>query len=173
MQVQSVATAFETDPTSDHVWNVTTGSAEETRNLGETLGHALRGGETLLLIGQLGAGKTTFTQGLAIGLDVDAYTKSPSFVLLHEHHGRVPLYHLDLFRIETVEEAWDLGLDEYLSAQGVMAVEWGDRARGAFPDDVITIEIEAMGEDRRAFRITAGGRVSAEALDRAKTGLGS
>ena len=155
---------------SDSVWNVTTESADETRRLGETLGRALHGGEAVLLIGQLGAGKTTFTQGLAVGLDVEAYTKSPSFVLLHEHHGRVPLYHLDLFRIETVEEAWDLGLDEYLSGPGVVAVEWADRARGAFPEDVIAVEIEALTDDKRTFAMRAGGPLSMEALRRAETG---
>ena len=154
-------------PDLPNPWTVTTGSADVTRGLGETLGRALHGGETVLLTGQLGAGKTTFTQGLAVGLGVQAYTKSPSFVLLHEYRGRVPLYHLDLFRIDTVEEAWDLGLEEYLSGPGVMAVEWADRARAAFPNDAVTVSIEALPGDRRVFTFSASGPLSAEALRRA------
>ena len=146
-----------------------TGSADETRAVGEALGRALLGGEIVLLIGQLGAGKTTLTQGLAVGLGIDGYTKSPSFVLMNEYRGRVPLYHLDLFRIETPEEVWDLGIEEYIGGAGVVAVEWADRARAAFPEEAVEVEIEVTGEDRRRIVVTATGEPEIEAVTRAQT----
>ena len=145
-----------------------TGSPEETRALGTVLGEALQGGEIVLLIGQLGAGKTTLTQGLAVGLGVDGYTKSPSFVLLNEYQGRVPLYHLDLFRIDTPEEVWDLGIDEYLNGPGVTAIEWADRAREAFPTDALVVEIHPIGEEERRVEIGGNGPASEEAVRRAQ-----
>lgn len=146
-----------------------TGSADETRAVGEALGRGLLGGEIVLLIGQLGAGKTTLTQGLAVGLGIDGYTKSPSFVLMNEYRGRVPLYHLDLFRIETPEEVWDLGIEEYIGGAGVVAVEWAERARAAFPEEAVEVEIEVTGEDRRRIAVTATGEPEIEVVARAQT----
>ena len=154
---------------SNTAWTAVTESAEETRAVGEALGRALRGGEIVLMTGQLGAGKTTLTQGLAVGLGIDGYTKSPSFVLMNEYRGRVPLYHLDLFRIETPEEVWDLGIEEYISGAGVVAVEWADRARAAFPEDAVEVEIEVTGEDRRRIAVRATGGPGVEAVARAET----
>ncbi len=155
--------------TSNAEWIVATRSADETRAVGEALGRALRGGEIVLLVGQLGAGKTTLTQGLAVGLGIDAYTKSPSFVLMNEYRGRVLLYHLDLFRIETPEEVWDLGIEEYIGEAGVIAVEWADRARAAFPEDAVEVEIKVTEEDRRRIAVRATGVPGVEAVARAET----
>ena len=146
-------------------WTITTRSADETREFGEAIGRVLRGSEVILLTGQLGAGKTTLTQGVALGLGVEGYTKSPSFVLLNEYQGRVPLYHLDLFRIETPEEVWDLGIDEYLDGPGVIAIEWADRARKAFPDDGLTVELQVIGDDERRVTVEANGTAAVEALE--------
>ncbi|MDP7619534.1 MAG: tRNA (adenosine(37)-N6)-threonylcarbamoyltransferase complex ATPase subunit type 1 TsaE [Dehalococcoidia bacterium] len=155
-------------PISNPAWTVVTGSADETRAVGEALGRALLGDEIVLLIGQLGAGKTTLTQGLAVGLGIDGYTKSPSFVLMNEYRGRVPLYHLDLFRIETPEEVWDLGIEEYIGGLGVVAVEWADRVRAAFPEEAVEVEIEVTGEDRRRIAVMATGEPEIEAVARAQ-----
>ncbi|MDA1096024.1 MAG: tRNA (adenosine(37)-N6)-threonylcarbamoyltransferase complex ATPase subunit type 1 TsaE [Chloroflexi bacterium] len=152
-------------PFSETTWSTTTASPDETRALGTALGAALLGGEVILLTGQLGAGKTTLTQGIAIGLGVSGYTKSPSFVLVNEYSGRVPLYHMDLFRIETAEEVWDLGLDDYLTSPAVLAVEWAERALAAFPEDRLRIALTPKLDESRGVIMTAEGPTAAAALD--------
>ena len=114
-------------------WSGVSRSAEETKEIGRAIGKAVQAGTLILLIGQLGAGKTTLTQGIATGLGVTAYTKSPSFVLVNEYEGRLPLFHMDLYRIDDPAEAWELGLDDYLGRDGVLAIEWADRATSIFP----------------------------------------
>ena len=103
-------------------------SAEETLRIGAELGERLQPGDALLLTGDLGAGKTTLTQGIALGLGVAERPRSPTFVMATEYHGRLPLYHLDLYRVDELAELGDLGLDEYLNGDGVTVVEWADRA---------------------------------------------
>ena len=152
------------EPFSEMTWSSTTASPDETRALGTALGAALLGGEVILLTGPLGAGKTTMTQGIAIGLGVSGYTKSPSFVLVNEYSGRVPLYHMDLFRIETAEEVWDLGLDDYLTGSAVLAVEWAERALAAFPEDRLRIALTPNQDDSRVVIMTAEGPVASAAL---------
>lgn len=146
-------------------WVVETGSHDETQALGAALGADLRGGELILLIGDLGTGKTTLTQGLAVGLGVEGYTKSPSFVLVHEYEGRVPLYHADLFRIEGGMEAWELGLEEYLRGPGVLVVEWADRALPVFPPDALKVHLERISETQRRLTF-AGEGPTAEIVER-------
>jgi len=127
---------------------VETASAEETEAEGERVGHALKAGDLLLLVGPLGAGKTTFVRGLARGAgSVDAVA-SPTFVLVRNYRGRIPLAHIDLYRLNRAPELRDLGLDELLD-EGAVVVEWGDRleAPGA---KVVTIE--PLGGDRRRLR---------------------
>ncbi len=106
---------------------VRTFSPEETISLGENLGRLLIGGEIILLEGPLGSGKTIFVKGVAKGLDVPSsiYVKSPSFTLLHIYHGRLSLYHFDLFRIKSVEDLDTIGFEEYFDKGGVIIVEWG------------------------------------------------
>lgn len=147
-------------------WSLTTHSPEETRALGAALGSELQGSEVLLLSGALGTGKTTLTQGIALGLGVEGYTKSPSFVLVNEYRGRLPLYHMDLFRIEGDVEAWELGLDDYLRPPGVVVVEWADRAPGAFPPGQTRIALEHAGEAERRLTFTADGEASEALLRR-------
>jgi tRNA threonylcarbamoyladenosine biosynthesis protein TsaE len=127
---------------------VETASAEETEVEGERLGRTLRRGDLLLLVGPLGAGKTTFVRGLARGVGSADAVASPTFVLVRNYRGRVPLAHVDLYRLERAPELRDLGLDELLD-EGAVVVEWGDRldAPGA---KVITIE--PSGADRRRLR---------------------
>ena len=91
-----------------HEWSGVSRSADETKEIGRAIGGVVEAGTLVLLIGQLGAGKTTLTQGLADGLGVTAYTKSPSFVLVNEYQGRLPLFHMDLYRIDDPAEAWEL-----------------------------------------------------------------
>src|SRR5207237_7709438 len=111
----------------------TTGSAQEARRIGRLLGEACRGGEVLLLEGDLGAGKTTLTQGVAAGLGVAAPVISPTFILLREYEGRLPFYHFDFYRLEGTGRAVDLEFEDYLGAGGVCAIEWRSFARALAP----------------------------------------
>jgi tRNA threonylcarbamoyladenosine biosynthesis protein TsaE len=134
-------------------------SADETRRAGERLGRVLEAGDVVALAGPLGAGKTCFVQGLARGLDVpaDRRVASPTFTLVNEHPGRVPLYHIDLYRLETRAELEHIGIDEYLDGPGVAVVEWMDRFPELAPPDRLDIEIEITGDESRRLRATARG----------------
>lgn len=130
-----------------------TSSEEETTAIGERLGSTLRAGDVLLLYGDLGAGKTAFTRGLARGLGAAAdEVTSPTFTLVQEYRGRLTLFHVDLYRLEE-REVDDLGLEELILGDGVVAIEWAERWRGR-PDDVIEVRFEHAGEDRRRVTIS-------------------
>ena len=135
---------------------ITTHSAEETQEVGRVLGQLAQVGDLILLSGDLGAGKTTFTQGIAWGLGVQEYAHSPTFILAHEYHGRVTLHHLDLYRIDDPREAEELGIDEFLS-EGACVVEWAEKAMGLFPEERLLVELKESGEDTRGLRLTPTG----------------
>ena len=102
---------------------LTSHSPEQTQLLGSYLGELAQSGDILLLVGDLGTGKTCLIQGIAKGLGIKEYAFSPSFVIVREYHGRLPLYHVDLYRLDHIEEIASLGLEEYLSSQGICAIE--------------------------------------------------
>lgn len=132
----------------------TAGEAETSR-IGEELARTLGAGDVVLLYGPLGAGKTAFVRGLAQGLGASAEeVSSPTFTLVQEYMGgRLPLYHVDLYRLEA-KEIDDLGLDELISGDGVVAIEWADRWNGR-PEDAREVWIEDAGEDRRIVRVVS------------------
>ena len=137
-----------------------THSAEETRALAAALGAHLRPGDVLCLIGDLGAGKTTFTQGLALGLGLppDEPVNSPTFTLLAEHPGgRLPLYHFDVYRLEDSSGLYDLAFNEYLDSGGVVVIEWADKITDALPADRLDIALTVEGSDDRQITLTAHG----------------
>jgi tRNA threonylcarbamoyladenosine biosynthesis protein TsaE len=136
---------------------------QQTRRLGQRLARALRPGDVLLLSGPLGSGKTVLVQGLARALGIREGVSSKSFVLLGEYRGRIKLYHADLYRLEGPAEAQDLGLDEYCG-DGVLAVEWPERAWRALPQDALLISLEITGERTRRITLKATGPRSAELL---------
>ncbi len=119
---------------------LTTHSPDETRAIGRALGEAAKPGDIYLLSGPLGAGKTCLVQGIAFGLGSTEYARSPTFVLVNQYKGRLPVFHVDLFRIEDALEAGDMGLEEYFE-RGVCAVEWPERARQVFPRDYMWVDI--------------------------------
>ena len=131
-----------------------TNSEEETSAAGERLSDALQAGDVVLLYGDLGAGKTAFVRGLARGLGAPPDdVSSPTFTIVQEYRGRIPLYHVDLYRLEPAEIA-DLGLEELVCGDGVVAIEWADRWPGR-PDDVYEVTIADAGEDARSIAVDA------------------
>ncbi len=146
------------EETPHEVRTFRTGNEEETRDLAARLSRLLVPGDVLLLAGELGTGKTCFVKGLAEGLGVQEKVLSPTFTLLREYRGRVPLYHLDAYRLKGPEDLFDLGLEEYLGGEGILAVEWGDRVRGFFKEEYLEVEISFAGEtDERRIRLLPGG----------------
>jgi len=139
-------------------------SAQETRRLGKTLGALLARGDVLLLTGALGAGKTALTQGIARGLAVPGVVNSPTFTILKEYAGRLPLYHFDLYRIEDPAELEELGFAEYFFGEGVSVVEWAERgesphddAAAPWPADALHVRLDAPGPQERTLRLCAAG----------------
>ena len=127
-----------------------TKSAAETRALGEKLAARLRPGDVLLLEGDLGAGKSELTRGIAKGLGVAETVTSPSFTILNVYEsGRYPLYHFDWYRLESSEELYELGMDEFLCGDGIAVVEWPGRCPDAVPEGAVRIRMTAAGENER------------------------
>lgn len=122
--------------------NLVSHGHEATNEIGRLLGQGAGSGDVFLLSGTLGAGKTCLTQGIAWGLGVEGYTRSPTFVLVSKYRGRLTLHHIDLFRIDDPREALDLGLEEYISGGDVCVVEWADRATELFPQASTWIVLE-------------------------------
>jgi tRNA threonylcarbamoyladenosine biosynthesis protein TsaE len=130
-------------------------SPHETKSWGRRLASLLEGGELLGLIGDLGAGKTCFIKGLARGLSLrEEDILSPTFTMIQEHHGRFPLYHIDLYRLEEATLD-DLGLREYLFSEGVAAVEWFERLRGGAEIEYLSVRISYAGANLRRIEFSA------------------
>ena len=134
-----------------------THSAEQTQKVGISIGKLAEPGDIFLLIGELGAGKTCLTQGIAYGLDIQEYTLSPSFVIMRELHGRLPLYHMDFYRLENIAEISDLGLDDYLFGKGVCVIEWANKGLTVLPEDHLLIRIDYLADNERSFVIEPRG----------------
>ena len=130
-------------------FEIVTKSADETISLGKTLGKLLVGGVVITLFGDLAAGKTTFTRGVAEGLGIDDNISSPTFTLIHEHDGIIPLYHVDLYRLCGLEDIESIGLEEYLLSEGVTVVEWSERFEHELPHERIDVVLEAIDENER------------------------
>ena len=140
-------------------------SEAETQQLGRALGEVAQPGLVVALVGNLGAGKTRFVQAAAEGLDIPREAvNSPTFVLIHEYEGRLPVYHFDTYRLGDIDEFLELGADEYMSGDGVCFIEWADRMEEVLPKDRLTITFEITGELTRRLTLAAGGRVSQSVL---------
>jgi tRNA threonylcarbamoyladenosine biosynthesis protein TsaE len=136
----------------------TTTSAEATEALGESLGRASTGGEVIALVGPLGAGKTCLVRGLARGLGIPSEeVTSPTFILVHEYDGRLPMVHVDLFRVEAAEALHELGLEEYLGSAAMTVIEWADKAPTLLPRNHLRITMEHLGGDRRLITLSPFG----------------
>jgi len=140
-------------------WIVDTEGEEETEALGEQLASCLAPGDILALYGELGAGKTCLVRGIARGLGIEeGSVASPSFTLINEYPGRVPLVHLDGYRLDSAEAFEELGLEDYFEGEGVLAIEWAEKVPD-LPEERIDIVIQWVDENRRHFRIRARAKV--------------
>jgi len=126
---------------------------EETAALGEALGRTLGPGDVVALYGELGSGKTCLVQGLVRGLGVTSAATSPTFVLINEYRGRLPVHHVDAYRTGTLTELMDLGLLDLMGGDGVTLLEWADRAEPLLPPRTIRVRIEGVGDEPRAIRV--------------------
>jgi tRNA threonylcarbamoyladenosine biosynthesis protein TsaE len=149
----------------ERVRMIHTASPAETEALGARLGSALRSGDVVALIGPLGAGKTQLTKGIAAGAGASEQVTSPTFKLVNEYAGRIPLYHLDAYRLGGADDLVALGCDELFEGDGAAVVEWADRVEDALPADCLRIEIGIAGADARRLTITAVGDGARPLLD--------
>lgn len=132
---------------------LTSRSPEETDAAGEALGRTLGPGAVVALTGALGAGKTCFIQGLVRGLGVRVRATSPTFTLVNEYRGRLPVYHVDAYRTRSLAELVEVGLEEYLDDGGVTVIEWADRLESRLPARTIRVHIEGLGDEPRTITI--------------------
>ena len=153
-------------------------SSAQTQRLGIRLGELLQGGELILLDGQLGTGKTTFTQGLAQGLGITENVNSPTFTLLKEYTNRpqpgistgassyrkLALYHFDLYRLDNPDEIVDLGFDDYFFSDGVSVIEWAEKAGSFWPEERLNVRLKIMSETKRGLLFIATGERYCELL---------
>jgi len=130
---------------------------DDTRRFAWTIAPLLRQGDVLALVGPLGAGKTLLVEALFHALGVQDYVRSPSFTLINEYSARIPLYHMDLYRLRSPEDLEDIGFEEYFLLGGIVAVEWADRAHGSLPQEHILIELELVQGDEMARKARIGG----------------
>ena len=133
-----------------------THSPEETEKIGEALAKSLQPGTILAYRGDLGAGKTAFTRGLARGLGCKETVTSPTYTIVNEYlGGRLPLFHFDMYRLASSDDLWDIGWEDYLEREGVCAVEWSENVQDAM-EDAVTVTIEKLGESTRRITIEGG-----------------
>ena len=139
-------------------------SPEQTQKFGVFIGELCLPGDVFLLVGSLGTGKTCLTQGIAWGLGIKEYAASPSFVVVRELYGRLPLYHIDLYRLDHIEEIIELGLDDYLYGNGVCVVEWAEKGISVLPVEHLLIEISYLSDNERRFQLKPSGKRYLELL---------
>jgi len=157
------------DPQSpEQSLTITSSSPAQTVRIGAALGMALEGGCVVCLTGPLGAGKTMLVKGIARGMglrDENAVT-SPTFVLIQRYDGRLPLWHVDAYRLGGADELWALGIEELYRGDGVVVVEWAEKVRDALPDDLLWVEIQPTGPTQRQIKLVTSGPRSAQILRR-------
>lgn len=154
----------------EHTLDIVSHSAAQTQRFGARLGALARAGDVFCLEGELGSGKTCFTQGLGQGLGVAEAIHSPTFILANEHSGgRLMLYHLDVYRVRGAEEALGIGLDDYLFGEGVCVIEWAEKIRDALPREHLWITFRHLDEKKRGMMVHASGARYEELLASFKT----
>ncbi|HRZ14219.1 MAG TPA: tRNA (adenosine(37)-N6)-threonylcarbamoyltransferase complex ATPase subunit type 1 TsaE [Candidatus Omnitrophota bacterium] len=144
-----------------------THSAAQTRHIGSLIARSLRPGDIVCLSGNLGSGKTVLAKGIASGLGIDKDAViSPTFVIIREYRGRVPLYHFDLYRLENPDDIVSLGYEEYLYGRGVSVIEWSERLGPLMPQEYVGVHVRISGETTRSFEFSARGQRYKEVVKR-------
>ena len=143
-------------------------SPEQTQKFGVSIGELARSSDIFLLVGELGTGKTCLTQGITRGLGIKEYAVSPSFVLVRELYGRLPLYHIDLYRLDHIEEIVELGLDDYLYGNGVCVVEWAEKGLAVLPIEHLLIKISYLSDTERHLQLKPSGKRYQEVINQLK-----
>lgn len=147
--------------------DLVTRAPDETRKAAAALAELLAPGDVVSLTGELGAGKTAFVQGAAKALGVDGPVVSPTFVLVREYRGEMPIYHIDVYRLERLQEVHDLGFEDFLGPGGLVFVEWGDAIEALLPDSHLRIELRTEDDDEtRLIRVSARGPLWAARWER-------
>jgi tRNA threonylcarbamoyladenosine biosynthesis protein TsaE len=148
-------------------------SPEQTQLLGNYLGKLAQRGDIFLLVGDLGTGKTCLVQGMAHGLGIKEYAFSPSFVIVREYHGRLPLYHVDFYRLDHIGEIADLGLEEYFYGEGVCVVEWAEKGLQVLPQNNLLIKLNYVSDcaTQRTIRLKPMGKRYSELIKQLKSTL--
>jgi tRNA threonylcarbamoyladenosine biosynthesis protein TsaE len=149
-------------------WRTVSGSSEETRQLAEALAAVAQPGDRLALVGPLGAGKTQFAKGFAVGLGIGEVVNSPSFTLMTEYEGRLRLFHQDLYRLADTAEALAGGLLDVRQDEGVTVSEWADRLDEGLDADRLTVAIEPLADEHRAIELRGHGALAARYLEAAR-----
>jgi tRNA threonylcarbamoyladenosine biosynthesis protein TsaE len=154
---------------STGVINFVSHSPEDTKKLGAALGRMANEGDIFFLVGDLGAGKTCLTQGIAIGLGVKENVMSPTFVLVREHKGRMPLYHIDLYRLDKIDEIINLGLEQYLDDYGLSVIEWAEKGSEVLPLENLFIGLNYISESERNLTFKSNGTRYYDLLNKLKS----
>lgn len=142
----------------DIIMIITADNLQDTDKIGKIIGENLKSGTLICLEGDLGAGKTTLTQSIAKGLMIDDYVTSPTFTIIKEYSGRLNLYHMDAYRLDSEDDMYDLGYDEYINSDGVCIIEWASKIKGLIPKTAIIIRISIDFEnDKRYMNIDGKG----------------
>jgi tRNA threonylcarbamoyladenosine biosynthesis protein TsaE len=140
------------------MFSVITSSTEQTEEIGRILGAMLEPGDLVCLFGDLGAGKTHFSFGIAQGLQVkDQYITSPTFTFVNEYQGRIPFYHIDLYRLKDPSELEGIGFDEYIDSDGATVIEWAEQAEEELPEDKLNVYLSDISENSRELGFFAEG----------------
>jgi tRNA threonylcarbamoyladenosine biosynthesis protein TsaE len=154
------------------MFSIVTSSPEETWRIGESLGRLLGRGDTICLYGDLGAGKTSFSYGIALGLEVkESYITSPTFTFVNEYQGRVPFYHIDLYRLKSAEELEGICFEEYLDSDGATVIEWAERAEDELPGECLSVYLTYVNENSREIGLLAEGERYEKLLDELRKNL--
>ena len=154
------------------MFSVITSSTEQTESIGEMLGSLLGPGDLICLYGDLGAGKTHFSYGVAMGLEVkEQYITSPTFTFVNEYEGRIPFYHIDLYRLKDPGELEGIGFEEYIDSEGATVIEWAERAEDELPAEALSVYLSYVSEDGRELGFLAEGERYEKLLEELKKKL--
>lgn len=154
------------------MFSVITSSPEQTRRIGELLGARLGPGDTVCLYGDLGAGKTSLSYGIAQGLEVQTrYITSPTFTFVNEYAGRAPFYHIDLYRLKDPGELENIGFEEYIDSDGVTVIEWAERAENALPVERLSVYLSFVSENSREIGFLAEGERYEKMLEQVRQNM--